>query len=91
MAEVVTTEGVLGGKPRLKGHRIGVLHLCEFVQETSQEYAVDQFNLSLDDVQTALAYYEGHPDEMRELRQRQRELEEELKEIVLKPPADLRQ
>jgi len=91
MAEIVTTDGILGGKPRLKGHRIGVLHLHDVVQETSPEHAADQFDISLAAVHTALAYYYEHLEEMHQLRERQRDLEDELTDTALEPPADLRQ
>lgn len=91
MAEIVTTEGVLGGKPRLKGRRIGVLHLHDVVQATSPEHAADQFDISLAEVHTALAYYYDHPDEMHELRERQRELTGALNAVAIDPPKDRRQ
>ena len=69
MAEIVSTEGVLGGEPRIEGRRIGVLHVATRVldDETPEEVAAD-FDLDVADVYRALAYYYDHPEEMRALR-----------------------
>ena len=71
MAEIVSTPEVLGGKPRIEGQRIGVHHVVDEIQagRTPEEMTV-QFDLTLGEVYTALAYYYEHPDEMRELREK---------------------
>ncbi|MCU4743692.1 DUF433 domain-containing protein [Halobacteria archaeon AArc-m2/3/4] len=88
MTEIVRTEGVLGGDPRIAGTRIGVLDVYELVVDGANPPAniADQLDLSLGDVYTALAYYYEHPEEMRELRNTQRERRSELARESLSPP-----
>lgn len=68
MPEIVETPGVLGGKPRIEGHRIGVHHVVEFV--LYGEYAVEDVastvypHLSVQEVHAALAYYYRHRGEI---------------------------
>jgi uncharacterized protein (DUF433 family) len=88
MAEIVRTEGVLGGEPRIDGTRIGVLHVYELVVEvehTPTEIA-DQLDLSLGEIYSALAYYHEHPEKMREVRRQNAEAEERLAREALEPP-----
>lgn len=76
---VVKTPEVLGGDPRLEGHRISVLQVADLVvADHSAETVADQLGLSLAEVHEAMAYYYSHPDEMDELRARDEELEAEL-------------
>jgi len=79
---VVKTEGTLGGEPRLEGRRVSIMQIAKMIIDSgkSPENVADQLNLGLDEVHEALAYYYRHPDEMKEIRERHRELEEELKE-----------
>lgn len=88
MAEIVRTEGVLGGDPRLADTRIGVLDVYELVVDGANPPAdvADQLELSLGEVYTALAYYYEHPDEMRSLRNARRERRDELARESLSPP-----
>lgn len=81
MAEIVRTEDVLGGEPRLAGRRISVLQIADMVLDGghSPEYVADQLDVALAEVHTALAYYYEHTDEMDELRERHRELEDRLR------------
>lgn len=78
----------MGGEPRLEGRRITVIQVADLVLEGdySPERVADQFDLSLGEVYSALAYYFEHPDEIRRVRERHRELEAELKEASLGPP-----
>lgn len=87
MAEIVHTEGVLGGEPRLEGHRISVLQVADMVLDAgySPEHVADQLGISLAEVHTALAYYYEHPEEMETLRERHRELDGELREQSVAP------
>ncbi|PSP34570.1 hypothetical protein BRC64_00615 [Halobacteriales archaeon QH_10_67_22] len=74
MADIVSTPDVLGGEPRIKGRRIGVLHVVNRVldgDEAPASVAAD-FDLDIADVYRAVAYYYDHPDEMREWRRRKR-------------------
>jgi uncharacterized protein (DUF433 family) len=88
MADIVRTEDVLGGNPRIEGTRIGVLHVHELVVQgdhTAVDVA-DQLDISLGEVYSALAYYHEHPDEMRTVRAAQENTEEVLRESSLSPP-----
>lgn len=87
MAEIVRTEGVLGGAPRIEGTRVGVHHVYELVVEGDHDPAdvADQLELSLGEVYSALAYYHEHPDEMRTLRERESRTGD-LAEQALSPP-----
>lgn len=88
MAEIVRTEDVLGGDPRIDGTRVGVLHVYELVVEGahSPTDVADQLDLSLAEVYTALAYYYDNPEEMRVLRTEHAEAEAELADRALSPP-----
>ena len=57
MPDIVRTDDVLGGEPRIEGTRVGVLDVYELVVggETPVEVA-DQLDSSLAEVHTALAY-----------------------------------
>lgn len=73
MAEIVETDGVLGGQPRLEGRRIGVLQIHEWVVQDGRDpsaVAAD-YGLELADVYRALTYYYDHVDRMRALREEQ--------------------
>lgn len=84
------TSDVLGGKPRIEGRRISVLHVVDRIQagRTPNE-VVSMYDLSLGEVHTALAYYHEHPEEMRDLRQRIAEREREHREAAITGPEDL--
>ena len=87
MTDIVRTEGVLSGDPRIEGTRVGVLHVYELVVEgdCSPADAADQLGVSLAEVYTALAYYHENPDTLREVRRRHTEAEERLAEKALAP------
>jgi uncharacterized protein (DUF433 family) len=88
MADIVRTNDVLGGEPRIEGTRVGVLDVYELVVDGgySPEDIADQLDRSLGEIYTALAYYHEHPEEMRELRQEREETERRLAEEALRPP-----
>lgn len=88
MVEIVRSEGVLGGDPRIEGTRIGVLHVYELVArgEHAPVDVADQLGISLGDVYSALAYYHEHPDEMRAVRAEHEAVETTLSEASLSPP-----
>ena len=71
---VVSTDGVLGGKPRIEGTRIGVHQVGSLVREHgwSRGSVAEEFHLTSDEIVAALEYYDAHPDEMVEIR-RERE------------------
>jgi uncharacterized protein (DUF433 family) len=88
MAEIVRTDDVLGGDPRIDGTRVGVLHVYELAVEGEHAPAdvADQLDVSLSAVYSALAYYHEHPEEMRAVRRRHAEAERTLAEEALSPP-----
>lgn len=88
MTDIIRTEDVLGGEPRIDGTRIGVLDIYELVVdgEYSPADVADQLDRSLADVYTALAYYHDHPEEMRTLRREREELTRDLASDELQPP-----
>ena len=65
-ARIVTTEGVLGGQPRIDGTRISVLFVHERVEGRGldPQTVADRHGLDVADVSHALAYYHDHPREM---------------------------
>lgn len=60
------TPGVMGGKPRIAGHRISVQNVVIWHNEMgySVEQIAEDYNLSLADVYAALAYYHDHKEEV---------------------------
>lgn len=87
MPEIVRSDGVLGGEPRLAGHRISVLQVADMVLESEYdpEYVADQLEISLAAVHAALSYYYAHPAEMDSVRDRHRRLDEEISERAVTP------
>lgn len=75
MNEIVRTDSVLGGDPRIKGRRIGVLDIAECVldNEVSPEQVAADYDPDLADVYRALTYYYDNVEEMRTLRREKRE------------------
>ena len=65
-AHIEVTPGVVGGKPRIAGHRIKVQHVAIWHQQlhmTPQEIA-KEYDLTLVEVHAALAYYYDHREEI---------------------------
>ncbi|MCC7190674.1 MAG: DUF433 domain-containing protein [Anaerolineales bacterium] len=60
------TPGVMGGKPRIAGHRISVQNVVIWHNEMghSVEQIAEDYNLSLADVYAALTYYYDHKEEV---------------------------
>lgn len=89
MTNIVRTDDVLGGDPRIDGTRVGVLHVHELAVDGGHSPAdvADQFDLSLADVYAALAYYHDNPETMRAVRRRHTAVEAELAESSLEPPS----
>lgn len=88
MADIVRTDGILGGEPRIDGSRVGVFDVYELVVEGGHSPAdiADQLDLTVGGVYTALAYYHEHAEEMRDVRARRDEAETTLAETALGPP-----
>jgi uncharacterized protein (DUF433 family) len=87
MSEIVETDGVLDGDPRIAGRRISVLQVADMVVGGAHtpEYVADQLDLSLADVHEALAYYYRHPDEMDAIRAKDEALKADLEELSNAP------
>jgi len=63
---IVKTPGVLGGKARITGRRIGVWMIANlyYDQDTTVEEFKEHFDLSPSEVYAALAYYHDHKEEI---------------------------
>ena len=87
LPEIVHTEDVLGGDPRIEGRRIGVLHVYRsHVQaHESPEEIAEAYDISLAEVHAALAYAFNNPDEIGALEQRDREIAEQTALARLRP------
>ncbi|MDX1744731.1 MAG: DUF433 domain-containing protein [Halobacteriales archaeon] len=72
MPRIVATEGVLGGDPRIEGHRIGVYHVYRRHTDGGQspEEIAAAYELTVGEVHAALAYAFSNPDEMRDIEAR---------------------
>lgn len=68
--EIVETDGVLGGDPRIDGTRLGVLHIVWTYEREGSivETAAQYGGLTVDEVRCALAWAERHPDHLERLR-----------------------
>jgi uncharacterized protein (DUF433 family) len=66
MAEIVSTDDVLGGAPRIEGRRIGVHHVAKRVVDTgeSPEQVAADYDLDIADVYRALVYSIRGPEEI---------------------------
>jgi len=66
MSEIVSTDGVMGGQPRIDGRRISVLQIVEWVHEEGMdpETVATEFDLDMADIYRALTYYYENIDSM---------------------------
>jgi len=66
LAHVAVTPGVVGGKPRIAGHRITVQDIAVWHERLglSADEIATEYALSLADVYAALAYYYDHREEI---------------------------
>lgn len=82
MTEIVQTEGVMGGQPRIDGRRISVLQIVEWIHEEGMEpeTVATEFDLDLADIYRALTYYYDNLDEMNRWRTRRNERRRESRE-----------
>ncbi|PSP74345.1 DUF433 domain-containing protein [Halobacteriales archaeon QS_3_64_16] len=89
MSTIVSTEGTLGGKPRIKGTRIGVHHVVSLI--VHGHYTVSDVaymiydHLSKEDVYAALAYYAEHRETIDRITREQRRVPED----AISGPEDL--
>lgn len=72
MPQIVHTENVLGGDPRIEGHRIGVYQVYQRYVEGDEtpEAIATSYDISIAEVHAALAYAFSNPDEMRAIEAR---------------------
>jgi uncharacterized protein (DUF433 family) len=75
------TPGVLGGKPRIAGHRIAVAHIALMYLKMgiSVEEIAGKYDLELASVHAAMTYYYDHREEIDRRTAESRTLVEELK------------
>ena len=87
MTQIVSTQDTLGGEPRIKGRRIGVLHVATRIVDKGEhpEDVAADYRLDLATVHHALAYYYDHPDEMQEWREKKHQTAQRVKEQQLDP------
>lgn len=88
-SHIEITPGVVGGKPRIAGHRITVQNIVVWHERMglSADEIATEYDLSLGDVYAALAYYYDH----REVIDRAiREDEEFIAELRRRTPSRLR-
>ena len=65
MIHIVSTEGVLGGKPRIDGRRISVQQVAvEYTGGASVDEIADAYALTPAQIHSALAYYYDHRAEI---------------------------
>jgi uncharacterized protein (DUF433 family) len=65
-AHIVRTPGMLGGKPRIAGHRIAVQHVVIWHERLgmSVDDIANEYELTPADIYAALTYYHDHQDEI---------------------------
>lgn len=65
-------------EPHIRDRRITVSHIHALVEERGldAQTVADRFDLTASEVYHALAYYHDHPEEMRAVEERRRELHE---------------
>ena len=73
MPRIVHTDGVLGGDPRIEGHRVGVYQVYQHYVEAGDapEEIAASYDLSVAEVHAALAYAFDNPEEMRAIETRE--------------------
>ena len=84
---VVSTPNVLGGKPRVEGTRVGVQQIGSLVREHNWSTAAvaEEFDLTADEIDAALEYYESNPDEMEAIAEEETETRERLEDLSRAP------
>lgn len=72
MTKIVSTDGVMGGQPRIADRRISVLQIVEWVHEEGMdpETVAAEFDLEMAAIYRALAYYYDNIEEMHTWRDR---------------------
>lgn len=75
---IVADDDVMGGEPRIAGHRISVRQIAELVEEGGHgaETVADRYGLDVADIYRALTYYHDHPAQMARIERERQEKEE---------------
>jgi len=80
-------------EPHIRGRRITVRHIHALVEERGldAQTVADRFDLTASEVYHALAYYHDHPEEMRGVEERRRELQDAAEDdpSIVTGPEDL--
>lgn len=86
-------ESDIHDEPHIRDRRITVSHIHALVEERGldAQTVADRFDLTASDIYHALAYYHDHPEEMRAVKERHRELHEAAEEDpkIITGPGDL--
>lgn len=63
---ITATPSVLDGVPRIEGRRLGVYTVATQVADEGRDptAVADRYDLPVDAVEAAVAYYHSHPEEM---------------------------
>lgn len=93
---IVSTPGTCGGRPRIQGHRIRVQDVVVWHerQKMSPEVIVLEYpGLTLDDVASALNYYQGHRAEIEDFLKADDDFAEKIdsdrSSVLIHPPRKL--
>ena len=86
-------ESEIHDEPHIRDRRITVSHIHALVEERGldAQTVADRFDLTASDVYHALAYYHDHPEELRAVEERRRELNEAAEDDprIITGPEDL--
>ena len=78
---IVETDGVLGGKPRLKNHRISVADIIEMSKHgRSESQIAEELQIEPLDVNAALRHYRMHKEQIDQQLDEREQLHRELSE-----------
>ena len=79
MPQIVKTDDILSGDPRIEDHRIGVYQVYQRYVEGDEapEAIATSYEISIAEVHAALAYAFSNSDEMREIEARNQAVSEE--------------
>jgi uncharacterized protein (DUF433 family) len=87
---IVSTDDVLGGKPRVEGTRVAVDQVGTLLREEgwSRETILSGFGLTAAELDAAVAYYDANDAEMQRLRDRRQDLATDLQAQSRAPDGD---
>lgn len=83
-SHIEITPGILGGKPRIAGHRISVQNVVNWHEHLgmSADEIATEYKLTLGEVYAALAYYYDHKAELDEHFRRDEEFVEAMRKAT---------